>query len=202
MLWDLCSAGKGKEIPFSFSTHFLILCSKVARVQGCWIQISVKFSYCTQFIHWGVWVAVWLCLLGPWAPPQFPLQETFPISDGHTSACLLSFQEIPNCGIWRWGWEGIIWLGYTPPLPQFSWWQWFQFLCFSTVFLPKNNPWILVDVLLASLLTVNNGSQVRSKFLVRVIIQREAWTTLDMPRAQYHPRLYVFSLQKKHSHHH
>ena len=54
-----------------------MLCSKMARVQGCWIQISVKFSYCTQFIHWGVWVAVWPCLLGPWAPPSFPSRRPF-----------------------------------------------------------------------------------------------------------------------------
>lgn len=114
--------------------------------------------------------------LRPLSAPKFPFQEPFPISDYHIPACLLSWGGDPQ--LWHLGigvgGSHVTWIYSTPNSLHGSG---FTFAS-SLGILLKNNPLILMDVLSASLLGVDSGSQVRSKFLIKV-----TGPHLDMPRA-------------------
>lgn len=194
--------GKGRQIPsfFSLISSFLFF-SPFAFQNGYGIEApgsDLDKCLCCAPVHTsrslGSCGMLSLRLLGA---PRLPLQENLPISECPTPTWLLSFQGIPIMVLGGGG--ELCDLDITAP-PKFSWWQPSLFLCLS-IFSPKNNTLILVDVVFISLLGVGDGSQVRGELPVRVIVQTEAWTISGYAQGYYLYAGIPSSLQKDNYYH-
>ena len=157
-----------------FLTHFLIICSKMARVRECWVQISVKFSHCTQLIHQAVWGNCVTLSFRTLSSPTISAPGDLPcIWHPRFPAVLPRYLQLCHLGMGVGG-SHVTWI--DPPSAQFSWWQWVHFLCLSTVFLPKNNTLMLPTA-------STTAPRWEASFWLGSSIREELGPHLEVPRA-------------------